>query len=33
MNRHRVLIDWRFTRAKARRKFGYNRNRFTRSQY
>lgn len=33
MNRHRVLIDWRFTRAKARRKFGYKRNRFTRSQY
>jgi hypothetical protein len=33
MNRHRVLIDWRFTRAKARRKFAYRRNRFTRSQY
>jgi hypothetical protein len=33
MNRHRVLIDWRFTRAKARQKFRYKRNRFTRSQY
>lgn len=32
MNRHRVLIDWRFTRAKARRKFGYRKNRFTRSK-
>ena len=33
MNRHRILIDGRFTRAKARRKFGYRRNRFNRSQY
>ena len=32
INRHRVLIDWRFTRAKARRKFHYRKNRFTRSQ-
>jgi DDE superfamily endonuclease len=33
MNRHRVLIDWRFTRAKARQKFRYKRHRFTRSEY
>ncbi len=33
MNRHRVLIDWRFARAKARRKFRYKRHRFTRSKY
>lgn len=32
INRHRVLIDWRFTRAKARRKFHYRKNHFTRSQ-
>jgi hypothetical protein len=33
MNRHRVLIDWRFTRAKARRKFRYKRHRIMRSEY
>ena len=33
MNCDRTLIDWRFTRAKARRKFLYRKNRFTRSQY
>ena len=27
MNRNRVTIDWRFTRKKARLKFGYKRNR------
>jgi hypothetical protein len=31
MNRHRILIDWRFTRAKARRKFRYRKNHFMRS--
>jgi hypothetical protein len=31
MNRDRVTIDWRFTRAKARQKFGYNRNQIIRS--
>jgi transposase len=28
MNRNRVIIDWRFTRRKAREKFGYKRNNF-----
>ena len=32
MNRDRVTINWRFTRTKARRKFGYKRNYITRSQ-
>jgi len=32
MNRHRVKIDWRFTRRKARLKFGYKRNQITRSE-
>ena len=32
MNRHRVTIDWRFTRKKARLKFGYTRNQFMRSE-
>src|ERR1035437_6121198 len=32
MNRDRVTIDWRFTRKKARQKFGYNRNNITRSE-
>lgn len=31
INRHRVLIDWRFTRAKARRKFRYRKNHLMRS--
>ena len=26
MNRDRVTVNWQFTRTKARRKFGYNRN-------
>ena len=30
---NRDLIDWRFTRSKARRKFHYYKNRFTRSRY
>ena len=33
MNRDRVTIDWRFTRRKARLKFGYKRNHITRSRY
>jgi len=33
MNRHRVLIEWRFTRAKARRKFRYKRHRIMRSEH
>ncbi|MFZ0632592.1 MAG: IS630 family transposase [Acidobacteriaceae bacterium] len=33
MNRDRTLIDWRFTRAKARQKFRYNTNRFMRSRH
>jgi transposase len=33
MNRDRVTIDWRFTRRKARSKFGYRRNNITRSRY
>ena len=32
MHRHRLLIDWRFTRAKARQKFRYTRHRFMRSE-
>jgi transposase len=32
MNRDRVTIAWRFTRKKARVKFGYKRNRITRSE-
>ena len=32
MNRDRVTIDWRFTRRKARLKFGYKRNQIMRSQ-
>jgi transposase len=32
MNRDRVTIDWRFTRKKARQKFGYKRNHITRSE-
>jgi hypothetical protein len=32
MNRNRVTINWQFTRAKARRKFGYKRNQITRSK-
>jgi transposase len=32
MNRHRVTINWKFTRKKACKKFGYNRNKFTRSE-
>jgi hypothetical protein len=32
MNRDRVTIAWRFTRKKARMKFGYKRNRITRSE-
>ena len=32
MNRDRVAIDWRFTRRKARMKFGYKRNQIIRSQ-
>jgi hypothetical protein len=31
MNRDRTLIDWRFTRAKARQKFRYKRNDIMRS--
>lgn len=32
MNRDRVTINWQFTRRKARRKFGYKTNMFTRSE-
>ena len=32
MNRDGVTINWQFTRRKARKKFGYNRNKITRSQ-
>ena len=32
MNRDRTTIGWTFTRAKARRKFGYTKNNITRSQ-
>ena len=31
VNRDKVMIDWRFTRIKARQKFNYNKNSFTRS--
>jgi transposase len=31
MNRDHVTINWKFTRKKARQKFGYNRNNFMRS--
>jgi hypothetical protein len=32
MNRDRVDINWKFTRKKARRKFGYKRNKFRLSE-
>jgi hypothetical protein len=32
MNRHRIQINWKFDRRAARRKFGYKRKSFTRSQ-
>jgi len=32
MNRDHVTIDWKFSRIKARQKFGYNRNKFIRSE-
>jgi hypothetical protein len=32
MNRDRIKIDWKFDRRTARRKFGYKRNSFTRSE-
>ena len=32
MNRDRITINWQFTRRKARQKFGYKTNNFTRSQ-
>jgi transposase len=32
MNRNRVIIDWQFTRKKARMKFGYKRNNFMLSE-
>lgn len=32
MNRHRVIINWQFTRSKARMKFRYNRNNFKLSE-
>jgi transposase len=32
MNRNQVIINWQFTRKKARHKFGYNRNNFMRSE-
>jgi DDE superfamily endonuclease len=32
MNRDRVPINWKFTRKKARQKFGYKRNKFSLSQ-
>ena len=32
MNRDQVTINWQFTRRKARKKFGYNRNKITRSE-
>ena len=31
MNRDKVAINWQFTRKKARRTFGYDKNSFTRS--
>jgi hypothetical protein len=32
VNRDKVKIDWRFTRKKARQKFGYDKNSFARSK-
>jgi hypothetical protein len=32
MNRDCITINWQFTRKKARQKFGYNRNKITRSE-
>jgi hypothetical protein len=32
MNRDHVIINWQFTRRRARKKFGYNRNKITRSE-
>ncbi len=32
MNRDRVTINWKFTHKKALQKFGYNRNKFVRSE-
>ena len=32
MNRDHVVINWRFTRKKARQKFGYKRNKFRLSE-
>jgi len=32
MNRDRVIINWQFSRKKARQKFGYKRNNITRSK-
>jgi transposase len=32
MNRNHVTINWQFTRKKARQKFGYDRNKITRSE-
>ena len=32
MNRNHVTINWQFTRKKARQKFGYERNKITRSE-
>jgi hypothetical protein len=32
MNRDQVIINWQFTRRRARKKFGYNRNKITRSE-
>ena len=32
INRDKVKIDWRFSRQKARQKFGYDKNSFTRSE-
>ena len=32
MNRDRIKINWKFDRKAARRKFGYKRKRFTRSE-
>jgi len=32
MNRNRITINWKFTRKKARQKFGYKRNNLMRSE-
>jgi hypothetical protein len=32
MNRNHVTINWQFTRKNARQKFGYKKNKFTRSE-